>query len=119
MLRLASDADVNGRLLRGLRKSRPDLDLVRSLDILPRDTPDPQVLDWAITDGRVLITNDRNTMVGIARRQVAAGRSIPGLIVTSSEQPIGDAIEDILLIAEGYSADELSGLVLVFLPLQA
>lgn len=35
MLRLASDADVHGEIVRGLRRRRPEIDLVRVQDALP------------------------------------------------------------------------------------
>ena len=66
MLRLASDADVHGEIIRGLRRRLPEIDLVRAQDVFPEGTPDPEVLAWAATEKRVLITNDRNTMVGFA-----------------------------------------------------
>ncbi len=116
MLRLASDADVHGDLVRGLRRRRPDIDLIRSQEALPEGTPDPDVLAWAAAENRVLITNDRNTMVGFAHQRVAAGEPMPGLIATTNEQSIGDAIEDILIIAELMTADEVREQVVVYLP---
>ena len=64
MLRLASDADVHGEIVRGLRRRRPKIDLVRAQDALPEGTFDQEVLAWAAKENRTLITNDRNTMVG-------------------------------------------------------
>jgi len=116
MLRPAGDADVNGEIIRGLRRRLPELDLVRVQDALPEGTPDPEVLAWAAAENRVLITNDRNTMVGFAYRRVAAGEPLPGLIVTTNEQSIGMAIEDILLIAECMPDEEIANQVVVFLP---
>src|SRR5205823_11046964 len=92
MLRLASDADVHGGVIRGLRRRLPEIDLVRAQDALPEGTPDPEILAWAAADNRVLITNDRNKMVGVAYQRVAAGESVPGLIVTTNGQSIGSAI---------------------------
>jgi predicted nuclease of predicted toxin-antitoxin system len=66
MLRLASDADVHGDILRGLRRRLPDIDLVRAQDALPEAASDPEVLAWAAAENRVLITNDRNTMIKFA-----------------------------------------------------
>ena len=66
MLRLASDADVHGDIIRGLYRRRPEIDLVRAQDVLPIGTPDADVLAWAVAQGRILITNDRNTMIGLA-----------------------------------------------------
>ena len=116
MLRLASDADVHGDILRGLRRRLPTLDLTRSQDALPEGTPDPDVLAWAAADGRMLITNDRNTMVGFAVRRAASGAAVPGLIVTTNDQSIGDAIDDIALLAEYMPADEVRDQLVVYLP---
>jgi hypothetical protein len=118
MLRLASDADVHGGIIRGLRRRQPEIDLVRVQDSLPESTPDPEVLAWAAVENRVLITNDRNTMVGFAYRRVAAGEPVPGLIATTNEQSVGSAIDDILLIAESMPEEELRGQVIVYLPLR-
>ena len=118
MLRLASDADVHGEIIRGLRRRLPEIDLVRVQDALREGTPDPEVLAWAAAENRVLITNDRNTMVGFAYRRVAAGELLPGLIVTSNAQSIGLAIDDILVIAGYVPEEEIRDQVVVFLPLQ-
>jgi hypothetical protein len=117
MLRLASDADLDGRIIRGLRYRQPDLDLIRSLDVLREGTPDPAVLAWAATEKRVLITNDRNTMVGYARQRLAAGQPMPGVIVTNNAQSIGESIEHILTIAHCMTEDELRDEGIIFLPL--
>ena len=80
MLRLASDADVHGDVIRGLRRRLPEIDLVRVQDALPEGTPDREILAWAAAENRVLITNDQNTMVGFAYQRAAAwaaGNAIP------------------------------------------
>lgn len=116
MLRLASDADVHGEIIRGLRRRLPEVDLARAQDALPEGTPDPAVLAWAAAENRVLITNDRNTMVGRAYQRAAAGETMPGLIVTTNEQSIGAAIDDLLLVVEYLPAEEIANQVVVFLP---
>ena len=116
MLRLASDADAHGDIIRGLRRRQPDIDLVRTQEVLPQGTPDIEILAWAASENRVLITNDRNTMVGFAYQRAAARELMPGLIVTTNEQSIGGAISDILLITECMSQEEIRNLVVIFLP---
>jgi predicted nuclease of predicted toxin-antitoxin system len=116
MLRLASDADVHGDIVRGLRRRCPAIDLTRVQDALAEGTPDPEVLAWAASENRVLITNDRNTMIGFASQRVTRGEPLPGLIVTTNEQSIGEAIDDLLLIAEYMPEEELRDQVVVFLP---
>ncbi len=116
MLRLASDADAHGEIIRGLRRRQPEIDLVRAQDALPEGTSDPVILAWAAAENRVLITNDRNTMVGFAYQRVEVGEPVPGLIATTNEQSIGSAIDDILLIAEYMPEEEIRNQVVVFLP---
>jgi hypothetical protein len=116
MLRLASDTDVHGDIVRGLRRRQPLIDLIRVQDALPEGTPDPEVLAWAAGENRVLITNDRNTMVGFAYQRVAVGQPMPGLIATTNEQALGEAIDDILLVAEFMPEEEIRDQVVIFLP---
>jgi predicted nuclease of predicted toxin-antitoxin system len=118
MLRLASDADVHGEIIRGLRRRLPEIDLVRAQDALPEGTSDPEVLAWAASENRVLVTNDRNTTVGFAYQRAAAGEPTPGLVVTTSDQSIGSAIGDILIVAECMPEEEIRDQVVVFLPLR-
>lgn len=118
MLRLATDADVHGDLVRGLRRRRPDIDLIRSQDVLRIGTSDPEVLQWSAAEKRVLISNDRNTMIGFAYQRVAAGLPVPGLIVTNDEQPIGSTIDDILLLVDCMGEPEISNRVVIYLPLR-
>ncbi len=78
MPRLVSDADVHGAIIRGLRRRQPAVDLVRVQDVLPDGTSDPEILAWAASENRVLITNDRNTMIAHASERLERGESMPG-----------------------------------------
>lgn len=108
MLRLASDADMNSGIVRGLRRRIPELDLIRVQEALEEGAADPDILIWAAREDRVLMTNDRNTMVNFARQRIANGEGMPGLIVTSVDQSIGSAIDDIELLATCLSPVEAS-----------
>src|SRR5262245_3363113 len=114
MLRLASDADVHGDIIRGLLRRGPNIDLVRVQDAMRGSSSDEDVLAWSAEMGRVLVSNDRNTMTGSAYARLAAGQPLPGVIVTNNDQSIGRAIEDILLIVECMSEEEIRNQVVVF-----
>lgn len=118
MLRLASDADVHGDIVRGLRRRLPEIDLVRVQDVLPSDSHDIDVLEWAASNRRILITNDRNTMIGLAFQRLRSSLSMPGLIITTNRQAISQAIEDILMITQTMSSEEIQNQVVIYLPLQ-
>jgi len=57
------------------------------------------VLEWAATEGRVVITQDENTMIGFAWDRVRAGKPMPGLLVRGKGVTVGQAIDELLVIA--------------------
>lgn len=67
MLRLATDEDFNNRILRGLIRRKPELDIVRVQDAGLLARGDDEVLEWAATENRVLLTHDVTTMKQAAR----------------------------------------------------
>ena len=77
MLRMASDADFNGDVLRGLFRRRPDLDLIRVQDVGLRTADDETILEWAAGGGRILLTHDRTTMPNFAYQRVTGGGPCP------------------------------------------
>jgi predicted nuclease of predicted toxin-antitoxin system len=99
MLRLLTDEDVHGDIIRGLLRQEPALDLLRVQDVGPSNTPDPDILEWAAAEGRILITEDVNTLVGHAWARVRAGQPMPGVLVRSASADIGTAIQEILIAA--------------------
>lgn len=114
MLKLVSDENFNGDILRGLFRRRTDLDIVRVQDIELDATPDPDILAWAATEGRILLTHDRDTVPNFAYNRVRAGEPMPGVFVVSDLMPIGQAIEEILLAVECLLPEECKDLVRFF-----
>jgi predicted nuclease of predicted toxin-antitoxin system len=116
MLRLVSDEDVNGRIIRGLRRREPGLDIVRTLDVGLAHRPDPEILQWAADQDRVLVTEDVSTMIGFAWQRVKDGQPMTGVLALTEGIGIGRAIEDILTVVLCYDAQEIKDQVL-YLPL--
>ena len=73
MLRLLSDESVHGGIVRGLRRQAPELDVIRVHDVGLIQTPDPQILEWAAKEGRVVITADVSN--GWRRNRKSRGES--------------------------------------------
>ena len=99
MLRMASDADFNGDVLRGLFRRRPDLDLIRVQDVGLRTADDETILEWAAGGGRILLTHDRTTMPNFAYQRVTGGRPMSGVFVIRNKPPLGEMIDEILMVA--------------------
>ena len=52
------------------------------------------MLEWAATEGRVLLTHDVNTLTAFAYERIAQGLTMPGVFELSLNVPISVAIED-------------------------
>ena len=115
MLRLVSDEDVHDDIIRGLRRREPTLDIVRVVDLALDHTPDPIILEWAASHARVLLTGDLNTMVGFAWDRVRSALPMPGVLALLENIGAGRVIDDILLVALCYVAEEINNQVL-FIP---
>lgn len=116
MLRFAADANLNARIVRGLRRRLPEIELLRVQDVGLADETDPDLLEWAALEDRILITHDVATMVGFAYVRVRDGKPMPGVVEVPAELSIGVAIEDLALLATAGRPEDCAGRV-IFLPL--
>lgn len=117
MLRLAADENFNGSIVRGLMRRGPALDIARVQDVGLSGADDDAVLEWAARERRVLMTHDVSTLVMQALNRVGAGRPMSGVFAVPSTAAIGQAIDDLSLLAASSFDDEWDGQVL-YLPLR-
>jgi uncharacterized protein with PIN domain len=73
MIRFLLDENFNGKIVRGLRARRPDVDMIRVQDTELSGADDPAVLEWAARQGRILLTHDLDTMTKYANERLAQG----------------------------------------------
>lgn len=116
MIRLLADENVNGRILRGIRREQPTADIVRVQDTVMYQAPDPQVLEWAAAEGRILLTQDVETMIKYANERLVAGLPMPGVIIAQDTLAVGQVIDDLLTILNASEMSEWENTI-VFLPL--
>ena len=106
MIRFLLDENFNGKIVRGLRLQNPDFDMIRVQDTELYGADDPDVLEWAASEGRILLTHDLETMTKYANERLAAGLPLAGVILVRDTIPIAQVIEDILTINEASEAHE-------------
>jgi predicted nuclease of predicted toxin-antitoxin system len=70
VLRLGADENFNNDIIRGLIRRKPDVDIVRVQDVGLSGADDPDVLEWAARQGRVLVTHDVSTLSKYASERV-------------------------------------------------
>ena len=80
-VRFQADADLDGRILRGLRRVAPEIDIRAAADARLAGAPDIQVLRRAFEQGRVLVSQDRRTMPVHFRQYMSAGAKSSGLLL--------------------------------------
>ena len=114
MLKLVSDENFNSDILRGLYRQRPDLDVVRVQDVGLDATFDPDILEWAAGEGRILLTHDRDTMPNFAYDRVRTGKLMPGVFLVSDLMPLGQAIDELVLAVECLSLEDCKDAVRFF-----
>lgn len=115
-MRFLADENFDQRILAGLRRRRPDLDILRVQDAGLVAAEDPEILVWAATEDRILLTHDAATVPFYAYERIGAGAAMPGVIEVPLRLPIGQAIEEILLIMETSQPEEWANQV-IYLPL--
>jgi hypothetical protein len=105
-MKFLADENFDNRIVRGLLRRQPDLDIIRVQDLEIAGADDSTVLAWAAQAGRILLTHDERTIPVYAYERLAARQTVAGIVVASDSLPISIVIEDILLIVECSSAAE-------------
>ena len=116
MLRYLADEDFDNRILRAFRRTETRLDWVRVQDVGLSGRDDETVLQFAAENQRVVLTRDVSTMTAAAYRRIERAEPMPGLIVVPHRLAIGQAVEELIFLANESAADEWIGQV-IYLPL--
>jgi Domain of unknown function (DUF5615) len=104
-VRFQADADLDGRILRGLRRAAPQIDIRTAAEAGLAGLKDPEVLRITADTGRILVSQDRRTMPTHYARFSADAQS-PGVILLREGIPISTAIEELVLIWNASEAEE-------------
>lgn len=116
MLALLVDENLNQRILRGLRRAVSGLDYLIAQNIGLGGAIDPDVLARAADARRIVVTHDLRTVPKYAYERIKAGQPMPGVIAIPDTLPIGQAIEELVLIVECAQPADFENRVL-YLPL--
>ena len=115
-MRLLADENFNGTILRGLMRRMPELDMVRVQDVGLRNTDDPEILEWAANEGRVLLTHDVATITMYAYDRLAQGLPMAGVVEVIATAPMGKILEDLELWIRCSQPEDYESQV-IFIPL--
>ena len=105
-LKLLFDEDVDHRILRGLRRAYPQIDVRAVAEVGLAGRPDREILAWAATEGRLLVTQDVHTMTAEHSEFLQGGNASAGVVFILRDVPIGRAISDLALIWGASTAED-------------
>jgi Domain of unknown function (DUF5615) len=115
-VRFLADEDLDADIIRGLHSREPAIDILDVKTAGLRGIADPEILELAAREDRVLITHDRNTMTRYFHDRVAAGMPAPGMFILPQQSAaIGAIIESLLLVWMASQSDEWRN-QMVYLP---
>ena len=97
-IRFQADNDLKFGIVKALRNSEPSIDFASAQDANLDNLSDPEVLDRAASEGRILVSHDRRTMLDHFRAHLALGKSSPGVLIVSQGVPIGQVVESLIYI---------------------
>lgn len=106
MIPFLADADFNHLIVKGCRRAEPAMDFLSANEAKLRTLSDPQVLALAAEQNRILVTHDRQTMPRHFGEFLIEHGSSPGIFLVSQDAPIGEVIEDLVLIWAASDAAE-------------
>ena len=95
-LRFQADNDLKFAIVKAVRRQEPSIDFASAQEAGLDGLGDPELLDRAAAEGRVLVSHDRRTMLNHFRNHLAAGKSSPGLLVVAQGTAIGVAADAIV-----------------------
>ena len=107
MLRLLIDENFNHRILRGLVLRSPQTDYLLVRQIGMSGFPDLELLRWAAQNNRIIVTQDRKTMIPDAEYCLRVGEPMAGIIFVPKRMAIGRAINDLKITIECLSQTEM------------
>jgi hypothetical protein len=88
-IRFQADNDLKFGIVKAVRRREPAVDFASSQEAGLEGISDPEVLDGAAHEDRVLVSHDRRTMLEHFRAHLTAGKPSPGVLIVSQGAPIG------------------------------
>jgi hypothetical protein len=106
MIRLLADENFNAHVTRGVLRRIPQADLITPQQAGLAGMDDAALLEWAGAHGRILLTHDVNTLIGLVYKRIAAGAAMPGVLIAPASLTIAQTIDALLFVLEAGEAED-------------
>jgi len=105
-IRFLADVNLDFSIVQGVRHREPSVDFKSAKDAGLDGLSDDEVLEVAATEGRILVSHDKNTMPLHFQTRLRSGRPSPGVLLALPRSSVGEVIESILIIWSASSEDD-------------
>ena len=105
-IRFQADADFNRHIVKGVRLGEPAIDFQTAEAAGLTGLLDPQVIEKAALDDRILVSHDKRTMIMHFGQFLSTGKDSPGLFIVTQQTALAAAIDDLVLIWHASDPDE-------------
>jgi hypothetical protein len=112
MIGFLADADLNQGIVAGCLRREPGMDFLSANEAKLEGIPDPKVLALAAEQNRILVSHDFQTMPQHFGDFLQARGTSPGVLLVPQYLPIGEAIEELVLIWGASDAQEWENRIL-------
>lgn len=106
MLRFLLDEHVPEAVIAAAQALEPTIDIVRMQDVGLRSRPDRELIAWATREDRLIVSHDKNSLIGDAYSQLADGTPFPGVVAYSDKSSIGKLAEDMVMVALMHTTEQ-------------
>lgn len=104
-VKFQADADLKQAIVTGVIRRQPKLNFCSANEAKLEGLKDPEVLEIAAEDRRLLVTHDRKTMPKEFGEFVMTKTSA-GVLIVSQSIPVNEVIDTLILIWETTTAEE-------------
>jgi hypothetical protein len=108
-IRFLADADLNRAIVIGALEREPALDFITATEADLVGQGDPDVLEFAARESRILVSHDTSTMPVHFSDRLRSGRTSPGVFLVRQRASVGQVVEAILLVWSASAPEEWAG----------
>src|ERR1700722_16475251 len=112
MVRFLADASLRHAIVSGCLRREPTIDFLSARRAKLEGIPDPEVLEIAAAQGRILVTHDFRTMPRHFGEFLKTGRSSPGVVLVTQRPPPAQIIEALVLVWTASNPEEWKNRIL-------
>ena len=94
--RFLADHDLNEHLIAGVVRREPSVHFSRARDVGLAESLDDQVLQYAASEGFLVVSHDVNTMTAAAHKRITLGQPMTGLLMAHQMDSIESSIESLM-----------------------